>query len=298
MHFIKIIIALSLFLSPNVASSQSINSFKIAVVVNDQIITNFEIDQRSVMLQIFGAKSISKKEIIDLLINERLFTHSAIELDVLPSKNEIDKSFDDFAKRGDLSKEDLLAYLSSRNVSKETLLSYISSGLTRRKVIQKKFVNNMIISNADIVLEISNQEKFTEDNSNVIEYIKLSTSTTLSDIKSFRLLSSISPVVDNCQDLQIEAKKYENMILKIHKKKKNDLKKDILNTLSDLDVNETRIIKGSKDQNYLIMLCSRNSGIDDITLQTVRDKIFNNRINKIGNAYIQELKGEAFIDIK
>ena len=79
MHFIKIIIALSLFLSPNVASSQSINSFKIAVVVNDQIITNFEIDQRSVMLQIFGAKSMSKKEIIDLLINERLFTHSAIE---------------------------------------------------------------------------------------------------------------------------------------------------------------------------------------------------------------------------
>ena len=298
MHFIKIIITLSLFLNPNVASSQSINSFKIAVVVNDQIITNFEIDQRSVMLQIFGAKSMSKKEIIDLLINERLFTHSAIELDVLPTKNEIDKSLDDFAKRGDLSKKDLLAYLSSRNVSKETLLSYISSGLTRRKVIQKKFVNNMIISNADIDLEISNQEKFTEDNSNVIEYIKLSTSTTLNDIKSFKLLSTISPVVDNCLDLQVEAKKYENMILKIHKKKKNDLKKDILNTLSDLDVNEIRIIKGSKDQNYLIMLCSRNSGIDDITLQTVRDKIFNNRINKIGNAYIQELKGEAFIDIK
>jgi hypothetical protein len=291
-------IALSLLLHPYVASSQSTNSFKIAVVVNDQIITNFEIDQRIVMLQIFGAKSISKKEIIDLLINERLFTHSAIELDVLPSKNEIDKSFNDFAKRGNLSKEDLLAYLSSRNVSKETLLSYISSGLTRRKVIQKKFVNNMIISNADIALEIANQKKLTEDNSNVIEYSELSASSTLSDIKSFRLLSTIGTVVDNCLDLQVEAKKYENINLKIYKKKKNNLKKDILNTLSDLDVDEIKIIRGTKDQNYLIMLCSRNSGIDDITLQTVRDKIFNNRINKIGNAYIQELKGEAFIDIK
>ena len=298
MHFIKIMIALSLLLHPYVASSQSTNSFKIAVVVNDQIITNFEIDQRIVMLQIFGAKSISKKEIIDLLINERLFTHSAIELDVLPSKNEIDKSFNDFAKRGNLSKEDLLAYLSSRNVSKETLLSYISSGLTSRKVIQKKFVNNMIISDADIALEIDNQKKLTGDDSNVIEYSKLSTSNTLSDIKSFQLLSTIGTIVDNCLDLQVEAKKYENMNLKIHKKKKNDIKKDILNTLSDLDVDEIKIIRGTKDQNYLIMLCSRNSGIDDITLQTVRDKIFNNRINKIGNAYIQELKGEAFIDIK
>ena len=67
MHFIKIMIALSLLLHPYVASSQSTDSFKIVVVVNDQIITNFEIDQRMVMLQIFGAKSMSKKEIIDFL---------------------------------------------------------------------------------------------------------------------------------------------------------------------------------------------------------------------------------------
>jgi hypothetical protein len=46
------------------------------------------------------------------------------------------------------------------------------------------------------------------------------------------------------------------------------------------------------------MLCSRNSEIDDNTLETVKNKIFNARINKIGNAYIQELKGEAFINIK
>jgi len=30
----------------------------------------------------------------------------------------------------------------------------------------------------------------------------------------------------------------------------------------------------------------------------LRNKIFNTRINKIGSAYIQELKGEAFIEIK
>jgi hypothetical protein len=46
------------------------------------------------------------------------------------------------------------------------------------------------------------------------------------------------------------------------------------------------------------MLCSRNSEMDEDTIETLRNKIFNSRINKIGNAYIQELKGEAFIDIK
>jgi hypothetical protein len=38
--------------------------------------------------------------------------------------------------------------------------------------------------------------------------------------------------------------------------------------------------------------------MDKDTIETLRNKIFNIRINKIGNAYLQELKGEAFIDIK
>jgi predicted metal-dependent TIM-barrel fold hydrolase len=105
-------------------------------------------------------------------------------------------------------------------------------------------------------------------------------------------------MVDNCLDLQSEAKRYDDINLFIHKKKKNELQKDILDKLNDLDIYETKIILNSNNENYLLMLCSRNSEIDDNTLETVKNKIFNTRINKIGNAYIQELKGEAFINIK
>ena len=46
MHFIKIIIVISLFLSPFTPVAQSTNTFNVAVEVNDQIITNYEISQR------------------------------------------------------------------------------------------------------------------------------------------------------------------------------------------------------------------------------------------------------------
>jgi hypothetical protein len=105
-------------------------------------------------------------------------------------------------------------------------------------------------------------------------------------------------MVDNCLDLQSEAKQYDDINLIIIKKKKDELQKDILDKLNDLDIYETKIILNSNNENYLLMLCSRNSEIDDNTLETVKNKIFNARINKIGNAYIQELKGEAFINIK
>ena len=297
MHFIKIII-ISSFLFPFTAIAESTNTFKVAVEVNDQIITNYEISQRIKMLETFGAKSVSKKQVINSLINERLFTYSAIELEALPNNSEINKGLDDFAKKGNLNKKDLLAYLDSRNISQETLIAYITSGLTQRKVIQKKFVNNIIISQGDVASAIDKENVLSKSNSNVIEYIELTFSNLVSNKKSLKQLSTINKMVDNCLDLQSEAKDYENIDLKIHKKKKNDLQKDVLDKLNILDIYETKLSKNSNNINYLLMLCSRNSEMDEDTIETLRNKIFNSRINKIGNAYIQELKGEAFIDIK
>ena len=298
MHFIKIIIVISLFLSPFTPIAQSSNTFNVAVEVNDQIITNYEISQRIKMLETFGAKSVSKKEVINSLINERLYTYSAIELETLPDNSEIDKGLDDFAKRGNLNKKDLLAYLDSRNVSQETLIAYITAGLTQRKVIQKKFVNNIIISQSDVESAIDTENVLSKSNSNVIEYIELTFSNLISDKKSLKQLITINKMVDNCLDLQSEAKNYENINLEIHKKKTNNLQKDVLGKLNNLDIYETKLLKNSNNINYLLMLCSRNSEMDEDTIETLRNKIFNSRINKIGNAYIQELKGEAFIDIK
>ena len=298
MHFIKIIIVISLFLSPFTPIAQPSNTFNVAVEVNDQIITNYEISQRIKMLETFGAKSVSKKEVINSLINERLYTYSAIELETLPDNSEIDKGLDDFAKRGNLNKKDLLAYLDSRNVSQETLIAYITAGLTQRKVIQKKFVNNIIISQGDVASAIDTENVLSKSNSNVIEYIELTFSNLVSDKKSLKQLSTINKMVDNCLDLQSEAKDYENINLEKHKKKTNDLQKDVLDLLNSLDIYETKLLKDSNNINYLLMLCSRNSEMDEDTIETLRNKIFNSRINKIGNAYIQELKGEAFIDIK
>jgi hypothetical protein len=298
MHFIKIIIVISLFLSPFTPIAQSSNTFNVAVEVNDQIITNYEISQRIKMLETFGAKSVSKKEVINSLINERLYTYSAIELEALPNNSEIDKGLDDFAKRGNLNKKDLLAYLDSRNVSQETLIAYITAGLTQRKVIQKKFVNNIIISQSDVESAIDTENVLSKSNSNVIEYIELTFSNLISDKKSLKQLITINKMVDNCLDLQSEAKNYENINLEIHKKKTNNLQKDVLGKLNNLDIYETKLLKNSNNINYLLMLCSRNSEMNEDTIETLRNKIFNSRINKIGNAYIQELKGEAFINIK
>ena len=110
MQYYKIILVLSLISFTSAAFSQSKNTFKIAVEVNDQIITNYEISQRILMLQTFGAKNISKNDVINSLIDERLFSYSGNELEVLPNESDVEIGLDNFAKRGNLNKPELLKF--------------------------------------------------------------------------------------------------------------------------------------------------------------------------------------------
>jgi peptidyl-prolyl cis-trans isomerase SurA len=298
MKYLLCVITLSLLFYHNTAASQPDDTFNIVVEVNDQIITNYEISQRLTLLNVLGAKSISRESVIEKLINEKLISQNATSLNLLPNKSEIDAEVKVFADRGNLTKERLLNYLDLQNISETTLLSYIKSGLTQRKVIQKKFANNIIISELDLDLEINTNNSSQKNKSDQINYITLSLPENKNDKKNLKLLNLISKKIDNCFDLQSEAKKYQSINMQIFNTKKNRLHKDVNIIIDNLDIYESKIISHSDKGNYLIMLCSRNSKINNDKLNIIRNKIFLERINKIEKAYIQELRGEAFIDFK
>tara|TARA_B110000090_G_scaffold53643_1_gene61334 strand:+ start:1521 stop:2381 length:861 start_codon:yes stop_codon:yes gene_type:complete len=282
----------------NAAFSQPKNIFEVAVEVNDQIITNYEISQRILMLQTFGAKNISKNDVINSLIDERLFSYSGNELEVLPNESDVEIGLDNFAKRGNLNKPELLKYLASKNIDEDTLRAYVEAGLTRRKVIQKKFINNIDISQRDVDSAYDLDEILSKNKSNEIEYISLTFSNPLKYDKQLKIFNKIRSNVDNCLDLQSKKNKFDEINLKIYKEKENNLSSYVFDKLNSLDINETTVSKDLNGNINLLMLCSRNSKIDKNTQEIIRNKIFNNKITKISNRYLQELKGEAFITIK
>ena len=282
----------------NAAFSQSKNIFEVAVEVNDQIITNYEISQRILMLQTFGAKNISKNDVINSLIDERLFSYSGNELEVLPNESDVEIGLNNFAKRGNLNKPELLKYLASKNIDEDTLRAYVEAGLTRRKVIQKKFINNIDISQRDVDSAYDLDEILSKNKSNEIEYISLTFSNPLKYDKQLKIFNKIRSNVDNCLDLQSKKNKFDDVNLKIHKENENNLSSYVFDKLNSLDINEATVSKDLNGNINLMMLCSRNSKIDKNTQEIIRNKIFNNKITKISNRYLQELKGEAFITIK
>lgn len=292
--FIFILTFLILVL-PNMTTSKESNLFQTAVKVNDQVITNYEIFQRKQMMQAFGEKNITQKNIINLLINERLYIQAGIELDISPSENDVKSGINDFAARGKLTAGELLEYLKLQNISTETFKNFIKVGITWREVIRIRFKKLNSISKKEIDIASKNENFTSSITSTTIKYAIL-TLPYLANKKNKVL--TIRNNVDNCLDMRAISKRYNESFFSIVTASNQEILPSIAAELIELDINETKKIVNSQGNISIIMLCSRRNSNIKTDRKTIRNMLINKKLTQLGNNYLQELKDNAFIIIK
>ena len=292
--FIFILTFLILVL-PNMTTSKESNLFQTAVKVNDQVITNYEIFQRKQMMQAFGEKNITQKNIINLLINERLYIQAGIELNISPSENDVKSGINDFAARGKLTAGELLEYLKLRNISTETFKNFIKVGITWREVIRIRFKKLNSISKKEIDIASKNENFTSSITSTTIKYAIL-TLPYLANKKNKVL--TIRNNVDNCLDMRAISKRYNESFFSIVTASNQEILPSIAAELIELDINETKKIVNSQGNISIIMLCSRRNSNIKTDRKTIRNMLINKKLTQLGNNYLQELKDNAFIIIK
>jgi len=292
--FIFILTFLILVL-PNMTTSKESNLFQTAVKVNDQVITNYEIFQRKQMMQAFGEKNITQKNIINLLINERLYIQAGIELNISPSENDVKSGINDFAARGKLTAGELLEYLKLQNISTETFKNFIKVGITWREVIRIRFKKLNSISKKEIDIASKNENFTSSITSTTIKYAIL-TLPYLANKKNKVL--TIRNNVDNCLDMRAISKRYNESSFSIVTASNQEILPSIAAELIELDINETKKIVNSQGNISIIMLCSRRNSNIKTDRKTIRNMLINKKLTQLGNNYLQELKDNAFIIIK
>lgn len=132
--------------TPTFAQSQ----FAPAVKVNDQVITNYELEQRIRFLTLLRAPGDANKEALKALINDRLQSQAARAAGITPSKEEIEIGMEEFAARAELSAEDFIKALAGGGVSAETFRDFVASGLAWREVVRTRFGPRASVSEDEV----------------------------------------------------------------------------------------------------------------------------------------------------
>jgi len=136
-------------LGPAPASAQS--PFAAAVYVNDSAITNYEIDQRRRFLEFIGAGGSNPRErALERLIEDRLQMQEAQRLGLRLSPGQLNAAMAEFARRAELSVDEMVARMARDGIDRETFVEFIRAGTIWRELVQGRFGPEVRITPAEI----------------------------------------------------------------------------------------------------------------------------------------------------
>ncbi len=140
----------ALVIGTGIALTQEVS---IKVLVNDDPISDYDIDQRERFLAITTQEEPGpalKKKATDLLIDERLQMQEGRKLGFTPDEDEVNKILGDMAQKNKLDIDGLAAALGKAGVNIKTLKDRIRAQLVWQDVVRRKFAHTIQIGEIDV----------------------------------------------------------------------------------------------------------------------------------------------------
>jgi peptidyl-prolyl cis-trans isomerase SurA len=125
----------------------------IKILVNDEPISDYDIDQRERFLAITTQEQPSpelKKKATDQLIDERLQVQQGRKLSVSVDEDDVTQIVEDMAKKNNLNVDGLATALGKAGVNIKTLKDRIKSQLVWQNVVRQKFRREIQIGDVDV----------------------------------------------------------------------------------------------------------------------------------------------------
>jgi len=130
----------------------------IKILVNDDPISDYDIDQRERFLAITTQQQPSpalKKQAADMLIDERLQIQEGRKASVTAAEEDVTRVLDDMAQRNNLNVDGLTTALGKAGVNIKTLKDRIRAQVVWQETVRKKFRRDIQIADVDVEKAVS-----------------------------------------------------------------------------------------------------------------------------------------------
>jgi peptidyl-prolyl cis-trans isomerase SurA len=147
------VLALFAGLAGLVCPAQAQTEQSIVVLVNDDPITSYDIEQRQRFLAVTTHEEPSpalKKKATDMLIEERLQMQQGKKLGISPPEDDISKVIAGMAQNNNMNPEQLAAALGQMGVDIKTLKDRIRAQIMWQGVVRNKFRRDVSVGEAEV----------------------------------------------------------------------------------------------------------------------------------------------------
>jgi peptidyl-prolyl cis-trans isomerase SurA len=162
MKQVSVIVALLLGVMTLVTTAPPARSAgTVLVIVNDQPITVFDIDQRIKISELLGdaVNASSRPAILQELINDVLKRGEAERFRAMPSTKQINDAMARFAKGASLNEETLAKQLKTKGISMEAVRSQIAVSIAFNRLLSSKYKIRDTVDEAEVTRRLAQFER-------------------------------------------------------------------------------------------------------------------------------------------
>jgi peptidyl-prolyl cis-trans isomerase SurA len=122
----------------------------VAVMVNGEPITHFDIEQRTKLDLLSTHKQPTRQEVIDELIDQKVKIKEAKQFGVDPSSSDIDASFADMSTRMRITPDQLSKSLESQGIRPDTLKQRIKADMVWAGLVRGRYKESLQVSEREV----------------------------------------------------------------------------------------------------------------------------------------------------
>src|SRR5277367_4742202 len=123
---------------------------QVAVMVNGEPITNYDIEQRGKLIALSTHKTPERQQVINELIEEKLKIREGKKFSIDPSANDIDQSYASMSGRMRLTPDQLTKTLETQGMRADTLKSRLRADLVWSNLVRGRYKESLQIGEKDV----------------------------------------------------------------------------------------------------------------------------------------------------
>jgi peptidyl-prolyl cis-trans isomerase SurA len=278
----------------------------VAVMVNGEPITNYDIEQRSKLTFLTTHKAADRKQVINELIDEKVKIKEGKKFGVDPSISDIDQSYAAMSSRMRITPEQLTKSLESQGIRPDTLKARMKAEMVWTSLIRGRYKESLQVGEKDVAAAIhvnGDEKQETESFEYRMQPIVLIVprgSAPAAVEARHKEAEALRSRVQTCDEANAFFKSMQNAAIREAVTKTSaDIPAVLRELLDKTPIGHLTPPEVTKQGVEMVALCGRKpTTVDTPKKKEIREKMYAEKYQAKSQSYLQEVRKAAMIEYR
>ncbi|HEV3499276.1 MAG TPA: SurA N-terminal domain-containing protein [Bradyrhizobium sp.] len=289
------------------ACASPLQAQTVAVMVNGEPITNYDIEQRSKLTVLSTHKPADRQQVINELIDEKVKIREGKKYGVDPAASDIDQSYAAMSSRMRITPEQLTKSLESQGIRPDTLKARMKAEMVWTSLVRGRYKESLQVGEKEVAAAVqvggSDEKQAAEGFEYKMQPIVLIVargSAPAAIEARQKEAESLRGHVQTCAEANAYFKSMPNAAIReIVTKTSADLPVVLREVLDKTPIGHLTPPEVTKQGVEMVALCARNpTTVDTPKKKEIRDKMYAEKYEAKSKAYLQEVRKAAMIEYR